>query len=421
MKKDNIISAFETAKEIYSEIGVDVEGALKTLDETEVSLHCWQGDDVMGFEHATQSLSGGIMTTGNYPGRARTADELRADLDKAMSLLPGRQKVNIHAIYLDTKGQNVDRDRIEPKHFDSWADWAVDRKIGLDFNPTFFSHPKSEDGFTLSSADKGIRDFWIEHGKRSRKIGEYFGKKTGKTCMTNLWIPDGYKDNPIDRLAPRLRLKEALDEIFAEKIDSRYNKDAVESKVFGIGSESYVTGSHEFYLGYAASRDDMLLTLDAGHFHPTEVISSKISALILFIDELLLHVSRPVRWDSDHVVTFDDELNAIMQEIVRCNALNKVYLALDFFDASINRIAAWVIGTRNTQKALLKALLEPVDKLKEAELCGDFTTRLAVTEELKTYPFNAVWDYYCYTQNVPVRDVWLSEVKNYEKEILGKR
>lgn len=421
MNNQNIQKAYEIAKETYSEIGVDVDKALKTLNETEISLHCWQGDDVKGFENVQDEMTGGIMATGNYPGRARTADELRADLDKTMSLLPGTQKVNLHALYLDTKGKKIERNEIEPENFDSWVDWANSKKIGLDFNPSFFSHPKSSDGFTLSSADKGIRDFWIEHGKRSRKIGEYFGKKTGKTCVTNIWIPDGFKDNPIDRMAPRVRLKEALNEILKEKIDSKYNKDAVESKVFGIGSESYVTGSHEFYMGYAATNKDVLLTLDAGHFHPTEVISAKISAMLLFVDELLLHVSRPVRWDSDHVVIFDDELNAIMQEIVRCNALNKVNIALDFFDASINRLVAWIVGTRNAQKALLRALLEPTDKLKKIELDGDFSSRLALTEELKTYPFNEIWDYYCMTQNVPVREEWLKEVKKYEQDVLFKR
>lgn len=421
MKKENILTAYEIAKEAYAEIGVDVDLAIKTLDETEISLHCWQGDDCSGFEHKTDELTGGIMATGNYPGRARTADELRTDLDKAMSLIPGKQKVNLHAIYLDAKGQKVERNEIETKHFDSWVDWAVSKGIGLDFNPTYFSHPLSADGFTLSSADQGKRDFWIEHGKRSRKIGEYFGKKTGKTCVTNIWIPDGYKDTPIDRISPRIRLKDSLDQILSEKINSKYNKDAVESKVFGIGSESYVTGSHEFYTGYACSNKDVLLTLDAGHFHPTEMISAKFSSLLLFVDELLLHVSRPVRWDSDHVVTFDDELNAIMKEIVRCDALEKVNIALDYFDASINRIAAWVIGTRNAQKALLAALLEPTETLKNAELNGDYTTRLALSEELKSYPFNAIWDYYCLNQNVPVKESWIADVKQYEKDVLVKR
>jgi L-rhamnose isomerase len=423
MSKENILKSYELAKESYASIGVNTDDAIKALDKVEISLHCWQGDDVAGFEHSSGSLTGGIMATGNCPGRARTPEELRTDLDKAMSLLPGTQKVNVHALYLDTKGKKVDRNEIEPEHFSSWAEWAKQQGIGLDFNPSFFSHPKSADGFTLSSGDKGIRDFWIEHGKRSRKIAEYFGKTTGKTCVTNIWIPDGYKDNPIDRLAPRQRLEAALDEMLSEKIDTKYNKDAVESKLFGIGSEAYVTGSHEFYMGYAATRKEknVLLTLDAGHFHPTEVISAKISALLLFVDELLLHVSRPVRWDSDHVVILDDELQAIMNEIIRCEVLNKVNIALDYFDASINRIAAWVVGARNTQKALLKAMLEPVAALKKAEAEGDYTTRLALTEEYKSYPYNAVWDYYCLTKNVPAKENWLAEVKTYEKEVLLKR
>lgn len=423
MSNENIGKAYELAKEAYSAIGVDTDAAVKSLEGVELSMHCWQGDDVTGFEHASDALTGGIMATGNYPGRATTPDELRGDLEFAMSLLPGTQKVNLHAIYLDTAEKGVDRDKIEPKHFENWAQWAKEQGIGLDFNPTFFSHPKSADGFTLSSGDEGKRKFWVEHGKRSRKIGEYLGRETGKTCVTNIWIPDGYKDNPVDRLAPRERLVQSLDEILSEKLDKRYNLDAVESKVFGIGSEAYVTGSHEFYMGYALShkQDGVLLTLDAGHFHPTEVISAKISALLLYLDGLLLHVSRPVRWDSDHVVLLDDELQAIMSEVVRCNALNRVYLALDYFDASINRIAAWVVGTRNAQKALLRALLEPTASLKKLEAEGDFTSRLALTEEYKAYPFEAVWDYYCERSGVPVREAWLKEVKKYEKDVLARR
>jgi L-rhamnose isomerase len=421
MKKDNVLKAYEIAKETYLEIGIDTEKSIKALDEVVISLHCWQGDDVGGFEHSSGSLTGGIMATGNYPGRARTIDELRADLEKAMTFIPGKQKVNLHALYLDNKGKKVDRNEITTEHFESWADWANANNIGLDFNPTLFSHPLSADGFTLSNADTNIREFWIEHCKRSRKIGEYFGKKTGKTCVTNIWIPDGYKDIPVDRISPRERLKASLDEILKEKIDKKFNKDAVECKLFGIGSESYVTGSHEFYTSYAVLNKDVLLTLDAGHFHPTEVISDKISSLLLFVDELLLHVSRPVRWDSDHVVTMNDELLAIMLEIIRCQALNKVNIALDYFDASINRLAAWVIGTRNAQKALLKALLEPTAKLMELEVSGDYSSRLALTEEYKEFPANAVWDYYCLTQNIPVREAWLNEVKRYEANVLLKR
>lgn len=423
MSDKNITKAYEIAKENYASLGVDTDAAVKKLENIEISLHCWQGDDVLGFENTDQALTGGIMTTGNYPGRARTLAELKQDLEKAMSLIPCKQKVNLHAIYLDTLGQKVDRDAIEPKHFESWAQWAKKLGIGLDFNPTFFSHPKSATGFTLSNSDKGIRDFWIEHGKRSRKIGEYLGKATGKTCVNNIWIPDGYKDNPVDKLAPRERLVESLDEILKEKIDPKYNKDSVESKVFGIGSEAYVTGSHEFYMGYAMKNkaDHLLLTLDAGHFHPTEVISAKISALLLFLDELLLHVSRPVRWDSDHVVILDDELQAIMNEVVRCNALNRVNLALDYFDASINRIAAWVVGARAAQKALLKALLEPTAKLQKIEEQGDLTSRLALTEEYKSYPFGAVWDYFCEKNSVPTKESWLNDVKTYEKDVLSNR
>jgi L-rhamnose isomerase len=423
MSEENIAKVYEIAKESYAQAGVNADAAVEALDKIEISIHCWQGDDVIGFEHSTDSLTGGIMATGNAPGRAGTPDELKKDLEKAMSLIPGKQKVNLHAIYLDAKGKKVDRDEITPEHFESWALWAKSLGIGLDFNGTFFSHSKSANGFTLSSPDKGIRDFWIEHGRRSRKIGEYLGKATGKPCVTNIWIPDGYKDNPVDRLAPRERLVQALDEILSEKIDITYNKDAVESKLFGLGSEAYVTGSHEFFMGYAVSRRDknVLLTMDAGHYHPTEVVSAKISALLPFVYELLLHLSRPVRWDSDHVVLFDDELQAIMSEVVRTGEVGRVNLALDYFDASINRIAAWVVGTRNAQKALLKAFLEPVGKLKKLEAEGDYTSRLALTEEYKSYPFGAVWDYYCETQGVPLKDSWLGNVKAYEKDVLSKR
>ena len=335
-------------------------------------------------------------------------------------MIPGKHKVNLHAIYAETGGKKVDRDELTPEYFQNWVSWAKEQGLGLDFNPTFFSHPLSDDGFTLSHPDAKIRQFWIDHGKASRKIGEYFGRELGIPCVTNIWVPDGYKDIPIDRFSPRQRLKAALDEILAEEISEEYNLDAVESKLFGIGSESYVVGSSEFYLGYALYKN-ILLCLDAGHFHPTEVISNKISAVLAFMDKILLHVSRPVRWDSDHVVIFDDELQTIMEEIVRNDFMNQTYIALDFFDASINRIAAWVIGTRNTIKALLKALLEPTDKLKEYELNQDYTSRLAVLEELKSYPWAAVWDYYCLQQDVPVREEWLNAVRQYEKAVLSKR
>lgn len=416
----NIHFAYEAAKELYAAIGVDTEKALQALDSVELSIHCWQGDDVGGFEKDDTALSGGIMATGNYPGKARTPAELWTDLEKAMSLMPGKQKVNVHAIYIDSPVK-ADRNMIETSHFAGWAAWAKENRIGLDFNPTYFSHPKSSDGLTLSHPDAGIRAFWVEHGKRSRKIGEFFGKETKKTCVTNIWIPDGFKDNPIDKMSPRIRLADSLDQIFSFDINPKLNKDAIESKLFGIGSEAYVTGSHEFYMGYVLSRGKAMLTLDAGHFHPTESIAQKISALLVFMPELLLHVSRPIRWDSDHVVVMDDELAAIAREIIRCGALNRVNLALDYFDASINRIAAWVIGARNTQKALLSALLEPVDDLKAAEAEGDYTSRLALTEEYKSYPMGAVWDYYCMTRDVPVREQWLAEVKDYERTVLADR
>ncbi len=414
-----IEQSYMRAKELYAQWGVNTDQVLARLAEIPISLHCWQGDDVAGFEGA-QELTGGIQVTGNYPGRARTADELRQDLEKALSLIPGKHKVNLHAIYAETGGKKVDRDELTPEYFQNWVSWAKEQGLGLDFNPTFFSHPLSDDGFTLSHPDAKIRQFWIDHGKASRKIGEYFGRELGIPCVTNIWVPDGYKDIPIDRFSPRQRLKAALDEILAEEISEEYNLDAVESKLFGIGSESYVVGSSEFYLGYALYKN-ILLCLDAGHFHPTEVISNKISAVLAFMDKILLHVSRPVRWDSDHVVIFDDELQTIMEEIVRNDFMNQTYIALDFFDASINRIAAWVIGTRNTIKALLKALLEPTDKLKEYELNQDYTSRLAVLEELKSYPWAAVWDYYCLQQDVPVREEWLNAVRQYEKAVLSKR
>jgi L-rhamnose isomerase len=414
-----IEQAYEAARELYAAHGIDTDKALERLESVKISVHCWQGDDVQGFLFRGGELGGGLAVTGNYPGAARTADELRSDLEKALSLIPGKHKVNLHAIYADTD-EKVDLDELEPRHFQSWVDWAKERGLGLDFNPTCFSHPKAVDGFTLSHPDSFIRRFWIDHCKASRRIGAYFGEQLGQTAVTNVWIPDGFKDVPADRLAPRVRLMEALDEVFAEPIDPKVHLDAVESKLFGIGSEAYVVGSHEFYMGYAI-RKGTLLCLDAGHFHPTESIAGKLSALSLFTNGLLLHVSRPMRWDSDHVVILDDETQEIARELVRCDLLGRTHIGLDFFDASINRVAAWVIGTRSTLKALLKALLEPVDRLRQAELEGDYTTRLALAEEFKTYPFGAVWDYYCAKAGVPVRETWLDEVRAYERDVLAKR
>ncbi|MEC0310470.1 L-rhamnose isomerase [Paenibacillus lautus] len=417
--RQDVARNFEEAKKLYGHHGINVDEILTELERIKISIHCWQGDDVRGFLFRDQELSGGISVTGEYPGAASTPDQLRADLEKAMSLIPGSHKVNLHAIYADTD-ESVDLDRLEPRHFQSWVDWAKEQGIGLDFNPTCFSHDKSKDGFTLSHDDPAIRQFWIEHCKASRRIGAYFGEQLGQTCVTNIWVPDGYKDMPVDRMAPRQRLKDSLDEIFAETINPEWNLDAVESKLFGLGSEAYVVGSHEFYMGYGI-RNNKLICLDAGHFHPTESIAGKLSSLALFTDGLLLHVSRPMRWDSDHVVIMDDELTEIGRELVRNNLLDVTHIGLDFFDASINRIAAWVIGTRNTIKALLRAKLEPIDRLKQAELEGDYTTRLALVEEFKSYPFGAVWDYYCEHMGVPVREEWLSEVKQYEQTVLLKR
>lgn len=411
--------AYTLAQERYAALGVDTDAALQKLAAIPISLHCWQGDDVGGFEDPARGLSGGIMATGNYPGKARTADELRQDLDLAYRLIPGTHRLNLHAIYLETD-QKVPRNEIRPEHFAGWVDWAKANNHGVDFNPTCFSHPLADDGFTLAHPDPGIRHFWIEHCIASREIGAYFGKELGNTAVTNLWIPDGYKDTPVDRLGPRQRLQDALDKVFAKPLDPAHNLDAVECKLFGIGSESYVVGSHEFYLGYASSRQK-LLCLDAGHFHPTETIADKISSVLLYVPELLLHVSRGVRWDSDHVVTFTDELQAIMQELVRGNFLARTHIGLDFFDASINRVAAWTIGTRNALRALLMALLEPIDQLRQLEAAGDFTARLALLEELKGMPFGAVWDHYCQQQNVPVGYAFMTEIQAYEKRVLAQR
>jgi len=417
--RKNIEKAYAIAKERYAELGVDSDKAMDRLRKLAISLHCWQGDDVGGFETSAGLSGGGIMATGAYPGKARTPDELRADLEKALSLIPGKHRLNLHAMYAEA-GRRIERNKLEPEHFAEWIDWAKANGLGMDFNGTFFSHPNADSGFTLSSADEGIRKFWVEHAIACRRIGAAMGKQLGTPCVTNLWIPDGYKDIPADRKAPRERLKTSLDEIFKKKMDRSQLLDSVESKLFGIGSESYVVGSHEFYLAYAI-QNKTLLCLDTGHFHPTEVVSDKISSVLTFLDEILLHVSRGVRWDSDHVVILSDELCAIAQEIVRGDYLQRVHIGLDFFDASINRVAAWVIGTRCMIKALLLALLEPAEMLRRPESAGDYTTRLAMQEEVKTLPFGAVWDYYCARQDVPPADTWLKEVKQYEAKVTGLR
>jgi L-rhamnose isomerase len=418
MNEKYINKNYDSAKEAYAVLGVDTDAAIESLKKIPVSLHCWQGDDVGGFE-SDCDLSGGIQATGNYPGKATNPQQLRQDLDKALSLIPGTHRVNLHAIYGEFDG-TPDRRHVSIDSFKGWAQWAKEKGLGLDFNGTFFSHPMAESGFTLSSKEECIRSFWIDHGKSCRKVGEYFGKELGKPCVTNVWVPDGFKDIPIDRFGHRQILEKSLDEMFAEDISPEYNLDAVESKLFGIGSESCTIGSHEFYMGYAM-KNNKLLCLDAGHFHPTEVISDKLSSCLLYVDQLLLHVSRPVRWDSDHVVIFNDELQYIAQEIIRSNFQSRVHIGLDFFDASINRIAAWVIGTRAMIKALLVALLEPAKMLKEAEEAGDFTRRLAMLEELKSMPFGAVWDYYCLKSDTPAGADWLADVKEYESSVLSKR
>jgi len=421
MKDEKIKQAYEIAKEQYAALGVDVDAAMTELAKIPISLHCWQGDDVGGFETVGAQLSGGgIQATGNYPGKARTVGELRADVETALKMVPGKHRLNLHACYLENGGKFVDRDEMEPKHFQGWIDWAKANGLGMDFNPTYFSHAKAADGFTLTHPDKAIRDFWIEHGIRCRKIGAEMGRQLGTTTVTNVWIPDGYKDIPVDRTAPRERLSDSLDKIFAEPIDPAHHLDAVEAKLFGIGAESYTAGSAEYYMGYAVSRQK-LLTLDAGHFHPTEVISEKVSSVLLFCPGLLLHVSRPVRWDSDHVVILDDELQAIAKELVRSGKLGRIHIGLDYFDASINRVAAWVIGTRNMLKALLFALLEPTASLRAIELKMDFTQRLVKLEELKSLPWAAVWDYYCAQKGVPVGAAWFDEVRQYEADVLSKR
>jgi L-rhamnose isomerase len=413
------MGAFELAGEAYAALGVDVESALTRVDKIPVSIHCWQGDDVNGFENDS-ALDGGIAVTGHHPGRARNADELRADLDEAWKLIPGPKRLNIHAIYAETNGRKVGRDELGIEHFSRWIDWAKAKNSGLDFNPTCFSHPLAADGFTISNADAGIRNFWIRHCIACREIAAGMGKALDNPCVTNYWFPDGFKDTPYDRLAARERLRGALDEVFEKDVPEKYNLDAVESKLFGIGAESCTVGSHEFYLGYAVSRGK-LLCLDAGHFHPTEVISDKISSCLLFLDEILLHVSRGVRWDSDHVVTLGDELLAIAQEIIRHGYDRRVHIGLDYFDGSIDRIAAWVIGARNMRKALLQAALEPASLLAAAENCGDNARRLALMEECRTLPFAPVWNEYCRRCGVPGAFDWYAEIERYQKDVTSKR
>ncbi len=412
--------SYENSRSAYAELGVDAEAALARLATVPVSMHCWQGDDVGGFEKTGSELGGGLAVTGNYPGKARTLEELRGDLEKTFSLIPGKHRLNLHACYADLGGRKVERNEYTVAQFQSWIDWAKSQGVGLDFNPTYFAHPLASDGLTLSSTDKGVRRYWIEHGVVCRRIGAEMGRQLGSPCVTNVWIPDGSKEVPVDRKGPRERLASALDATFAEPFDPSHHLDAVESKLFGIGSESYVVGSFEFYLGYAIQRQK-LLCLDSGHFHPTETIADKISSVLRYVPELLLHVSRGVRWDSDHVVLLDDPLRATMEELVRGDFLARTHVGLDYFDASINRIAAWTVGMRNAVKALLLALLEPTAKLRELEGIGDLSARLALLEEIKTLPFGGVWDEYCRRNDVPVGQAWLAEVKSYEKSVLSQR
>lgn len=418
-KESSVIAAFELARDRYSEVGVDVEAALTKLKALSISIHCWQGDDVGGFESAGTDLGGGLAVTGNYPGKARTPSELRDDLVVALKLIPGNHRVNLHAFYGEFEGEKVDRNQISTSHFENWKNWAKSKGLGIDFNPTCFAHPLASDGWTLSSPDRSVREFWIEHCKRSREIGSWFSQELGSPSVTNVWIPDGAKEIPADRLAPRQRLQDSLDEVFKKEL-SPTHFDAVESKLFGIGSESYVVGSFEFYLGYASSRKKVLC-LDMGHFHPTEGIADKMATCLMWVPRLLLHVSRGVRWDSDHVVLLSEELQAVTNELVRSNLTDRTHLGLDYFDASINRIAAWVVGTRNFQKALLISLLEPTRVLRDLELDGDLTAKMVLSEEAKTLPFGAVWDMFCLREEVPIGETWIEEVREYESRVLNSR
>jgi len=420
MNKEQINQAYLDAKNQYAAIGIDTDAAIEKLNQLSISIHCWQADDVSGFENPNGDLTGGIQVTGNYPGKARTIDELQKDIEKVLSLIPGKHRLGLHAIYGDFNGEFVERDQIKPIHFQSWIDWAKKANIALDFNSTFFSHPKADSGYTMSSFDPEIRNFWKEHLRCCRRIAAEIGRQQGSPCVHNIWLPDGEKDKTVSRYKHRELLKEALDDVLSEKISTDYLIDCVECKLFGVGSESYVVGSHEFYMGYAV-KNNMALTLDAGHFHPTEVISDKISSMLLYVPEINLHVSRPERWDSDHVVILNDELLALSQEIVRSGHSDRVHVGLDYFDGSVNRIGAYVLGIRSTQKAMLQAFLEPTDKLREFEISDKNFQRMAYLEELKSMPWNAVYNYYCHNQNILVGDDYIKEIEQYELEITSKR
>ncbi len=420
MNTNPTASRYASAKAQYAELGVDTDAAIASLAKIPISIHCWQADDVGGFESAGDAPGGGLAVTGNYPGKARTPAQLRSDFEKAVSLIPGKHRINLHALYGEFNGKRVDRNAISVEQFTGWIDWAKSIGIGVDFNPSFFSHPLAASGLTLSHHDDAIRKFWVEHGIASRNIAEAIGRALGNPCVNNVWVPDGMKDIPADRKGPRHRLEKSLDAIFARPVAPAHALDAIEGKLFGIGSESYVVGSHEFYYGYAV-RKNKLLCLDAGHYHPTESMADKISSVMCSLQEILLHVSRGVRWDSDHVVVLDDALREIAREIVVNGYLSRVHIGLDYFDASINRVAAWVAGVRNMQKALLIALLEPTPMLQQLELAGDYTGRLAMMEELKTLPLGAVWDQFCATHNTPVGPAWLESVRRYEQEVQSKR
>ncbi len=417
---DSIKSAYDAAKEQYAALGVNTDLALQKLENVSISLHCWQSDDVGGFEDSGAPVTGGIQATGNYPGKARNIGEVMADLEKVLSLVPGKHRLSLHAIYGDFNGKKTDRNRIEPEHFQSWVDWAKTLQVGLDFNSTLFSHPKSDSGYTLSDNDPSIRAFWIEHVNQCRKISAFMGKELKDRCIHNIWIPDGSKDLTVNRYKHRCYLKESLDTIFTRVYEPSHMTDAVESKLFGIGLEAFTAGSHEFYLGYAI-QNNIMLCLDIGHFHPTEQVSDKISALFQYVPELLLHVTRPIRWDSDHVVILNDDIRSLFDEIVWADKLDKVNIGLDFFDASINRIGAYVIGIRAVQKAILLALLSPVKRLRDYEENGLFFERLALMEELKSKPYGAVWDYFCRMKGVPEAENYIPEIQKYEREVLSSR